>query len=294
MDRISGFVTTDRAQLFARYALALVLAWFGAMNFTAVGEGIINNWLTQTMFISGMADMDFNWAQIIGVYEIAAALCLAIWRGPLGKIGALMAAVYSGLALLLMFFANVWLADMGGFPAIGAGQGIIKYLSIMGVALCLLAKTAPKPDPVALKRAYLIILFGLILVLGWIGGMKFTAYEAAAIKPLLETSLFFSWLLVVFSEQGASNFIGIVELVAVACLLGWFFNRQVFLIGAGLCVITFLGTLSFMITLPGWEGSLGGFPALSGSGHFLMKDLVMLGGTLLLVAASNAKAGVAK
>ena len=39
------------------------------------------------------------------------------------------------------------------------------------------------------------IRYGLVLVLGWIGAMKFTAYEAQGIKSLVETSPFMSWLL---------------------------------------------------------------------------------------------------
>ena len=40
----------------------------------------------------------------------------------------------------------------------------------------------------------------------------------------------------------------------------------------------FLTTLSFLVTTPGWEPSLGGFPALSAMpGQFLLKDVVLLG-----------------
>ena len=36
--------------------------------------------------------------------------------------------------------------------------------------------------------------------------------------------------------------------------------------------------LSFLVTTPGWEPSLGGFPALSAMpGQFLLKDVVLLG-----------------
>jgi uncharacterized membrane protein YkgB len=38
----------------------------------------------------------------------------------------------------------------------------------------------------------------------------------------------------------------------------------------------FLTTLTFLFTLPGWEPTLGGFPALSGSGGFLVKDVMLL------------------
>jgi reactive chlorine resistance protein C len=44
----------------------------------------------------------------------------------------------------------------------------------------------------------------------------------------------------------------------------------------------FLTTLSFLFTTPGvWEASAGGFPALSVvPGQFLIKDLVLFGGSL--------------
>jgi len=52
-------------------------------------------------------------------------------------------------------------------------------------------------------------------------------------------------------------------------------------------VIIFLTTLSFIITTPGWEPTLGGFPALSGDvGEFLIKDLVLLGAALWTLADS--------
>ena len=38
------------------------------------------------------------------------------------------------------------------------------------------------------------IRYGLVLVLGWIGAMKFTAYEAEGIKSLVETSPLMSWM----------------------------------------------------------------------------------------------------
>jgi len=38
---------------------------------------------------------------------------------------------------------------------------------------------------------------------------------------------------------------------------------------------------SFLFSMPGWEPSLGGFPALSGAvGQFLIKDVVLLGAAL--------------
>jgi uncharacterized membrane protein YkgB len=35
-----------------------------------------------------------------------------------------------------------------------------------------------------------------------------------------------------------------------------------------------------MVSLPVWEKSLGGFPALSENGRFILKDLVLLGAAI--------------
>jgi uncharacterized membrane protein YkgB len=52
-------------------------------------------------------------------------------------------------------------------------------------------------------------------------------------------------------------------------------------VGSAGAVVMFLTTLSFILTTPGWEPTLGGFPALSGGvGEFLIKDVVLLGAAL--------------
>jgi reactive chlorine resistance protein C len=52
-------------------------------------------------------------------------------------------------------------------------------------------------------------------------------------------------------------------------------------LGSGLAVGIFLTTLSFLVTTPGWEPSLGGFPAVSAMpGQFVLKDIVLLGAAL--------------
>ena len=50
--------------------------------------------------------------------------------------------------------------------------------------------------------------YGLVLVLLWIGGMKFTAYEAQGIRPFVENSPPFAWTYPVFGVQGLSNILG--------------------------------------------------------------------------------------
>lgn len=125
-----------------------------------------------------------------------------------------------------------------------------------------------------------ILRYGLVLVLGWIGVMKFTAYEAEGIKPLLETSPLMGWMLGVMSLQAASNLIGTVELATALLLAIRPWAPKISAAGSVLAIGTFLATLTFLFSLPGWEQSLGGFPALSGSGGFLLKDVVLLGASV--------------
>jgi len=123
--------------------------------------------------------------------------------------------------------------------------------------------------------------YGLVLVLLWIGAMKFTSYEAAGIEPFVAGSPLTSWLYEVLSVQSASNLLGVVEIGTAALILLRPVSALAAAVGGAIAVGTFLTTLTFLITTPGWEPSLGGFPALSAlPGQFLVKDVVMLGASL--------------
>src|SRR4051794_27858560 len=105
--------------------------------------------------------------------------------------------------------------------------------------------------------------YGLVIVLLWIGGMKFTAYEAEGLKPLVANSPLMGWVYRLMSVGGFSAFLGVVE-IAIGLLIAvrpvWAMGSAV---GSALASGMFLTTLSFLLTTPGWEPSLGGFPALS-------------------------------
>lgn len=124
----------------------------------------------------------------------------------------------------------------------------------------------------------ILIQYGLVLVLGWIGAMKFTAYEAAGIQPLVANSPLLSWAYQVLSVQAFSNVLGVTE-IAVAIMIALRpLSARVAALGSGIAVMMFLTTLSFLLSTPGWEPSLGGFPALSVvPGQFVLKDAVLLG-----------------
>ncbi|ENM5746601.1 DUF417 family protein [Vibrio mimicus] len=127
--------------------------------------------------------------------------------------------------------------------------------------------------------------FSIVIVLAWIGAMKFTSYEAGAIEGLVASSPLTSWLYSVFSLQGASNLIGFVEVTTALALLFAPVHRIIAVLGAASATLTFAITSSFLLSAPITEPSLGGFPAISVvPGQFLLKDIVLLSAAVSLLA----------
>ena len=132
----------------------------------------------------------------------------------------------------------------------------------------------------------------LILVIAWIGAMKFTAYEAGAIEGLVANSPLLSWVYSVLSVRGASAVIGGTELIIAALIAARPFSATLAAVGGALAIGMFATTASFILSTPGvFEGSLGGFPALSVlPGQFLIKDVVLLAAAVWVFAeAWNAR-----
>lgn len=120
--------------------------------------------------------------------------------------------------------------------------------------------------------------YGLVVVIGWIGLLKFTSYEAQGIQPLVAHSPFMSWMYDLFSVTTFSTLLGVLE-VATAVLLAvkpWW--PKVSAAGSVIAIGLFVATISFLFTTPGiGEDSVGGFPLLSMTGQFLIKDVALLG-----------------
>ena len=121
--------------------------------------------------------------------------------------------------------------------------------------------------------------YGLVVVVGWIGLMKFTAYEAEGIRLYVENSPLMSWVYGTMSIRGFSAVLGVIEVAVALLIAARPLSPRACALGSALAVGMFLTTLSFLATTPGvWEPIAGGFPALSGKpGQFLLKDLALLG-----------------
>ncbi|BFT63521.1 reactive chlorine resistance membrane protein RclC [Pseudomonas moorei] len=149
----------------------------------------------------------------------------------------------------------------------------------------------------------------------WIGALKFVPYEADSITPFVANSPFMSFFYehpqeykshlthegelnvekrawqAANNTYGFSTGLGIVELLIGLLVLSNPISRRTGLLGGALAFGTPLVTLSFLITTPeAWVGALGdaqhGFPYLSGGGRLVLKDVLMLAGSLPVMADS--------
>ena len=124
-----------------------------------------------------------------------------------------------------------------------------------------------------------LVRYALVVVIAWIGALKYTGYEAA-IQPLIAHSPIFSWLYSILSVRDFAAVLGSMELVAALLIAIRPLAPRISVIGSAMGILLFLGTLSFLFTTPGVTAA-SGFPVLSAlPGQFLLKDLVLVTASL--------------
>lgn len=134
------------------------------------------------------------------------------------------------------------------------------------------------------RSGYTLGVISVIIVLFWIGLLKFTPSEAMAIKGYVSHSFLMNWLYSVTSAQGVSNIIGIYEIVTGILLIGSFWNHKVGAIAGYLTLTIFLTTLSFLVTTPGIWKFLDGIMVTD---FFLVKDFAFLAIALQVIGTSR-------
>ena len=160
----------------------------------------------------------------------------------------------------------------------------IKSTRSDGMARAARRDLAPK-----LIRAGRIIAFaGVVLPLLLIGGMKFTAVEIEALKPLISLTPWLAWMYPVFGEAGASYILGVVEIATALLLIASPRSATAGVAGGAMASLTFLVTCSIMLGFPIWEPTIG-FPALGPAGQFLIKDIALLGVALVVLGECLAR-----
>jgi uncharacterized membrane protein YkgB len=132
-----------------------------------------------------------------------------------------------------------------------------------------------------------VLRYGVVFLLVVIGATKFTPWEAAAIEPLVRNSPFLAWLPNVLGLRGASDLIGTIEIATGLAIAARRLAPAISAVGSLAAAGTFLVTLSFLFTTPG------ALSPMHPANGFLVKDIVLLGASLV-TAAEAARAARAR
>ncbi|MFJ9760835.1 YkgB family protein [Streptomyces sp. NPDC101149] len=130
------------------------------------------------------------------------------------------------------------------------------------------------------------IRYGLALNLLSIGRLKFESYEVENIRPLVAASPILSRLVTKLGEQKLARLIGVTEMAVGSLITARPVAPRASALGSLGAAGIFATTLSFLVTTPEAWQERRGEPKLSLAGQFLVKDIVLLGASLLTAAES--------
>ena len=131
---------------------------------------------------------------------------------------------------------------------------------------------------------YHVVRASMVIMFLFFGYQKWWPYEAQVLVPYISNGPLIFWMYPVFGVKGATYFLGVSEWLFGALLLLGFWNKTLGILGAlGSCA-SFVSTVTILPFMPGaWAASAGGFPAMTGTGAFLMKDVVLLAASFYLL-----------
>ena len=124
---------------------------------------------------------------------------------------------------------------------------------------------------------YHFVRASMVIIFLFFGYQKWFDYEAQALIPYISNGPLISWLYPVLGIRGACWFLGVAEWFFGALLFAGFWNKKLGILGALGGIFSFISTITIIPFIPnGWAESAGGFPAMTETVAFLMKDLVLL------------------
>lgn len=131
---------------------------------------------------------------------------------------------------------------------------------------------------------YHLIRASMVIIFLFFGYQKWFDYEAQALIPYISHGPLIFWMYPVFGIRGACLFLGVAEWFFGALLFLGFWNKQLGILGALGSVFSFISTTTIIPFIPnGWAPSAGGFPAMTETVAFLLKDLVLLAVSIYLL-----------
>ena len=134
-----------------------------------------------------------------------------------------------------------------------------------------------------------VALAGVVLPLALIGLLKFTQVEIDALRPLISNTPWLAWLYPAFGVATTSYILGVAELTTAALFILSIWSNRAGVLAGVLGAATFGVTTSTLLAVPIWEASSGGFPWLNFLGCFLIKDIALLGVSLMILGDSLAR-----
>lgn len=136
------------------------------------------------------------------------------------------------------------------------------------------------------------ITFALTIVFIWFGCLKFTAYEESGVAGFIMNSPLISWLHGLFGIAGGAKFLDVFEILTGLLIASRLFDPRLSIVGGAMGALTFLITLSLMLSTPGViQPGFNGPMALSAvPGQFLLKDLTSLAACLWVLGTSLGEA----
>ena len=124
----------------------------------------------------------------------------------------------------------------------------------------------------------------MMIIFLFFGYQKWFDYEAQALIPYISHGPLISWMYPVLGIRGACWFLGVAEWFFGALLVAGFWNKKLGILGALGSVFSFISTITIIPFIPNaWASSAGGFPAMTETAAFLMKDLVLLAVSVYLL-----------
>ena len=138
---------------------------------------------------------------------------------------------------------------------------------------------------------FVVITFGMIVMLFWAGAFKMTSAGAEGITPLVSNSPLIGWEFRLFGPYVGSDIIGLTEWIGGALLLAGLWKPRAGIVGGIIGVVMFFTTSTMLITTPGTIIHVNGMGYMNNLGLFLYKDIINLGASLYLIAYFGGRAG---
>jgi len=131
---------------------------------------------------------------------------------------------------------------------------------------------------------YHLIRASMVVIFLFFGYQKWFDYEAQALVPYISHGPLIFWMYSIFGFKGATWFLGVAEWFFGVLLFAGFWNKKLGILGALGSCFSFVATVTIIPFIPnGWAPSAGGFPAMTETVAFLLKDLVLFAVSVYLL-----------